>query len=124
MRLGVIGLGRRWRRRYRPALRALRGRFTVELLCDEVQARAGREARALGAAPAAGPAELLESDDVEAVLLPDRQWFGLWPLEHACRVGKPVFCGEDTLVAEPDPERVRQQVRESRLPVMAGLAAR
>lgn len=124
MRLGVIGLGRRWRQCYRPALRALRGRLTVTLVCDEVHNRAAREARALGCAAAAGPAELLESDDVEAVLLPDPQWFGLWPLEHACRLGKPVFCGEDVLAAEPDPEPVRQQASACGLPVMAGLAAR
>jgi predicted dehydrogenase len=124
MRLGVIGLGRRWRQRYRPALRALRGQFAVALVCDEVYARAAHEARALGCAASAGPTELLESDDVEAVLLPDPQWFGLWPLEHACRLGKPVLCGEDVLAAEPDAERLRPQVRQARLPVLAGLAAR
>ena len=48
LRLGVIGLGRRWRRRYRPALQDLADSFTVVGLYDQVQVRAEREAQALG----------------------------------------------------------------------------
>jgi predicted dehydrogenase len=91
MRVGVIGLGWRWRQRYRPALHALRKFFIVSCVCDQVPQRAVREARRLGCA-AAGPAELLEHPDVEAVLLLDRQWFGLWPVQRACELDKPVLC--------------------------------
>jgi predicted dehydrogenase len=124
MQLGIIGLGRHWQTRYKPALRALRDRFQVRLVCDEVQQRALAEARRLGCAAAVGPTELLHSDAVEAVLLADAQWFGLWPLELACRLGKPVLCGDDLLAEEPDLDRLQRQVRESGLAAMAGLAPR
>src|SRR5262249_47924567 len=93
LRVGVIGLGRRWQKRYRPALAALGGWVKVSSVCDQVQERALREAKRVSCQAAAGPAQLLEREDVDAVLLPDEQWFGLWPLELACRRNKPVFCG-------------------------------
>ena len=43
LRVGVIGLGRRWRKRYKPALGALRQRFAVRAVCDQVRERAQRE---------------------------------------------------------------------------------
>jgi predicted dehydrogenase len=124
MQVGVIGLGRHWRQHYRPALRALRDRFQVALVCDQIYRRALREARQLGCAAALGPTELLESDAVEAVLLLDEQWFGLWPLEQAGRRGKPAFCRGDLLAGEPDVERLRQQALGRGPAVLAGLTAR
>jgi predicted dehydrogenase len=124
MRVGVIGLGRHWRQRYRPALRALRDDFRVSAVCDQVEHLARREARRLGCGAALGPAELLQRDDVEAVLLLDAQWFGLWPLEQACRAGKPVFCCDELLPGEPDPEGLARQVRDSGVPVLVGLPPR
>jgi predicted dehydrogenase len=124
MQLGVIGLGRHWRQRYKPALRALRDRLAVRLVCDQVYQRARHEARQLCCAAALGPTELLQCDAVEAVLLPDAQWFGLWPLELACGLGKPVLCGDDLLPDEPDLERLRQLVQASGLPVMVGMPPR
>ena len=67
LRVGVIGLGRRWRR-YRHALEALRKRVAVRAVCYQVARRAEDEARRLGCAAAAGPADLLERDDVDAAL--------------------------------------------------------
>jgi predicted dehydrogenase len=124
MQVGVIGLGRHWQTRYKPALRALGDRFHVRLVCDQVQQRALREARQLGCAAALGPTELLQSDAVEAVLLTDAQWFGLWPLEQACRFGKPVFCGDELLPDEPDLDHLEQQARARGLPVLVGLTPR
>jgi predicted dehydrogenase len=124
LQVGVIGLGRQWRQRYKPALCALRDRFAVRLLCDQVHGLAVREARGLGCDAVPGPSELLESDAVEAVLLLDAQWFGLWPLEQACRAGKPVFCLDALTLAEDHLDHVLRQVRESRLPVMTELAPR
>ena len=124
MQVGVIGLGRHWQQRYRPALRALRDRFRVRLVCDQVEHLARREARRLGCGAALGPTELVESGDVEAVLLLDAQWFGLWPVEAACRAGKPVYCCGDLLPGEPDPDGLARQARESGVPVLVGLAPR
>jgi predicted dehydrogenase len=124
VRVGVIGLGRRWRH-YRPALQSRDGpRFDVRAICDEVQVRALHEARRLGCDAAAGPAELLERDDLDVLLLADPQWFGLWPLELACRARKPVLC---CVPLEQDAEHadaLRQQVRDSQLPVLMELAPR
>jgi predicted dehydrogenase len=89
--VGVVGLGRRWRR-YAPALAALRQRFRVRAVCDPLRLRAEREAKALGCRVAAGTADLLESADVEAVVLLGAGWQRLWPLELAARRGKPVLC--------------------------------
>jgi predicted dehydrogenase len=91
IRLGVIGLGRRWQR-YRAALARLSDHVQIRAVCDQVGQRAEAFARQLRCAAAGGPTDLLDRDDVEAVLLLDRQWFGLWPLERASRQGKPVFC--------------------------------
>jgi predicted dehydrogenase len=124
MQVGVIGLGRPYQERYRPALWALRDRCRVCLVCDQVEHLARREARRLGCGAALGPAESLDSDEVEAVLLLDAQWFGLWPAEQACRVGKPVFCCDDLLADEPDPEGLARQARDSGVAVMVGLAPR
>jgi predicted dehydrogenase len=121
--VGVIGLGRRWRTRYQPALQALAGRFQVAALCDQVAEQAHREAGRLGCAEVAGPTELLERPDVDAVLLLDPQWYGLWPLEAACRLRKPVFCCD--LLARDDghADRLHQLVQESGVPVMVGISA-
>src|SRR5262249_51018186 len=91
LRVGGIGLGRRWRR-YRPILERLRDHIEVRTVCDQVARRAEAEARRLRCIASAGPVELLERGDVEAVLLLDAQWFGLWSLERACMTKKPVFC--------------------------------
>ena len=119
--VGIIGLGRRWRR-YRPALAALRGRMVVRAVCDQRPIRAERTARELGCHAAAGPANMLDRDDVQAVLLLDAQWFGLWPVEQAARVGKPVFCAVPLSRDDAHADDVMRRVTEARLPVMAALA--
>jgi predicted dehydrogenase len=120
LRVGVIGLGRRWRR-YRRALEGPGPRLAVAALCDEVALRAEQEARELGCAAAAGPTELVERPDVEGVLLLDGQWYGLWPLGLACRTGKPVLCAA-SLAREEHADDLRRQVRDKGLPVLMPLA--
>jgi predicted dehydrogenase len=112
IRLGVIGLGRRWQR-YRPVLERLGDHLQVRAVCDQVGRRAERVARQHGWTAAGGPGDLLERDDVEAVLLLDRQWFGLWPLERACRLGKPVFCATPVIGEAPYADRLRTLVQET-----------
>lgn len=91
LRVGALGLGRRWKR-YRAVLAHLKDRFEVRCVADAAPARAQAEARSLGCAVAAGVLDLLGRDDLDAVFLVDRRWWGLWPLEQACRTGKPVHC--------------------------------
>jgi predicted dehydrogenase len=123
LRVAVVGLGRCWRRRYEPALRGLPRLFRLVAVADASAAEARCEARRLGCDAAAGITVMLERPDVDALLLIDPQWFGLWPLETACRLGKPVFCRGDLLYKDPHVENVLQQVEAARLPVVLGLAS-
>jgi predicted dehydrogenase len=91
LRVGVIGLGAHWRR-YRRALLACRNRFTICVVADEIHQRADLEARRLGCEAAEGPTDLLQTRGLDAALLLERGWYGLWPLEQAARLKKPVFC--------------------------------
>jgi predicted dehydrogenase len=120
LRLGIIGLGRRWRR-WQPALTSLAGEAVVRAVCDPSAARAERAARLVGSRTAAGPIDLLERDEVDAVLLLDRRWFGLWPLGPACRVGKPILCVPSLMADDAHAEQLRDLIEASRLPVMMAM---
>ncbi|HTU17118.1 MAG TPA: Gfo/Idh/MocA family oxidoreductase [Gemmataceae bacterium] len=120
LRVGVIGLGRRWRR-YRSLLARLREHVEVRAVCDQVARRAEIEARRFSCAAAAGPVELLERPDVEAVLLLDAQWYGLWPLEHACRLNKPVLCALSPASDAAHADALHECVQRSGLPVLMAL---
>jgi predicted dehydrogenase len=122
LRIGIIGLGQRWQR-YRQALAELRRHLVVRALCDQVAHRAEEQARQLGCAAAAGPVDLLDRSDVDAVLLLDAQWYGLWLLERACRVGKPFFCGPSLVHDDHHADALKAQVQAARLPVLMALPA-
>ncbi len=124
LHIGIIGLGRRWQKRYKPALRVLRRRFSVRVLCDQLPELATREAKQMACDVAAGPTQLLERDDVDAVLLLDAQWFRLWPLERACQTGKPIFCCCSLETDDAHADELYRQVRESRLRVVMEMAPR
>ena len=117
LRIGVIGLGRRWPR-YRRALLALKGEARLQAVCDAAPAAAQEEARALGCAASGGVLELIERDDVDALLLTGGQWFGLWPLEHAARAGKPVLCAAD-LVRDERADELRPKLEAAAVHVTA-----
>src|SRR5262245_12854504 len=114
LRVGIIGLGRQWRHHYAPALKALGDQFEVVAVYDQIAQQTAPEA--------ARPSELIERDDVEAVLLLDLGWQRLWPVERAAGAGKPVFC-LPALEADADhADALARQVREAGLPVMMGAA--
>ncbi len=120
LRVGVMGLGRRWRR-YRPILARLREHVEVRAVCDQIARRAEAEARQLRCSAAAGPVELLQRGDVEAVLLLDRQWFGLFALERACQTNKPVYCALSPDGDDAHADALHQQIQSSELPVLMAL---
>jgi hypothetical protein len=91
LRIGVLGLGRRWRR-YRRALKALAKQVRVVALQDVSLTHAEAEAKRLNCEAVGGVVELIERADVDAVLLLRRGWHGLWPLEQATKAEKPVLC--------------------------------
>jgi predicted dehydrogenase len=121
LRVGVLGLGRRWQQCYKPALTALRRSIEVRVVCDEIQQRAEREARHLGCHAVVGLTALLESEDIEAVLLLESQWYGLWPLEQLCAIGKPVYCGHSLEFDEAHADGLRERLQATGLPVMMEL---
>lgn len=89
--LGVIGVGRRWRR-YAAALSTLGHMVRVRAVSDPSLQRARDAAGGVGAAAVDGMLELIRHPAVEAILLPGGSWFGLWPIEHALTLNKPVLC--------------------------------
>jgi predicted dehydrogenase len=92
LRVGVVGLGRLWEARHKPALMRLRDRFQVTAVYDQVMRRAEIEATQLGCAAAEGLTALVERPDVDVIYVLTPQWFGLYPIQLACAHGKPVYC--------------------------------
>jgi predicted dehydrogenase len=117
LRMGIIGLGGRWRRRYAPALRSLGELFEVAAVCDQIPQQTAAEAARLRCPAAAGPSDLIERDDVGAVLLLDLGWQRLWPVECAARAGKPVFCLPALEDDAENADGLARKVREAGLPV-------
>ncbi|CAN5845548.1 Gfo/Idh/MocA family oxidoreductase [soil metagenome] len=91
LRVGVIGLGRLWAARHRPALDQMRDRWRVSAVYDQVAVRAESEAKRLGCVASGGLTALIERPDVDVVSLLEPQWFGSQPIELAARFGKPIY---------------------------------
>jgi predicted dehydrogenase len=102
----------------------LRDRFQVRALADQVPQHARQEAQRLGCSAVAGPTEMMERADLDALLLLDPQWYGLWALGLACHWGKPVFCCPSLASDDQHADAICRQVRDARLPVMVELAPR
>jgi predicted dehydrogenase len=98
--VGVIGLGRLWEVRHKPAFARMSDRFRIAAVYDQVARRAEIEAAALGAHAASGVAALVDRADVQAIYLLSPQWFGLHALELAAASGKPIYCALP-LASEP-----------------------
>jgi predicted dehydrogenase len=124
LRVGIVGLGKRWHKRYRPALAALHDRVQISAVCDQVQERAIREARRLDCPAVTGPTALARRRDTDVLLLIDPQWFGLWPIQAACREGKPSFSCDALEVDEDHADTVYQRITSSGVPVMIALPDR
>ena len=124
LRVGVIGLGRLWETRHKPALVRLRDRFQVTAVYDQVLRRAELEAAQLGCAAVAGLTALIDRSDVDVVYLLTPQWFGLHPVEVACARRKPIYCALP-LSGEPrELESIAQLITESGVPFVPEFARR
>lgn len=88
----MIGLGRLWETRHKPALIRLGHRFEVTAVYDQVARRAAIEASQLGCAACDGLSALIGRDDVDAVHILSPQWFGGHAIRLACAAGKPIYC--------------------------------
>ncbi len=119
LRVGLIGLGRAWENRHRPALRALADRFEVRAVCEQVALRAHHAAHEFGAVAVDGYRALAERSDVDAILMLSPQWFGALPILAACDAGKAIYCAA-TLDLEPDEARsIRRRVQDAGVAFMA-----
>jgi predicted dehydrogenase len=120
----VIGLGRLWETRHKPALIRLRDRFQVTAVYDQVMRRAEIEASQLGCAAAEGLVALVERPDVDVVYILTPQWFGLYPIELALAARKPIYCALP-LASEPEElEALAALVESSHVPFMPEFARR
>lgn len=124
LRVGIIGLGRLWEARHKPALARLRDRFQVAAVYDQVALRAALEARQLGCTAAEGLTALIERPDIDAVYVLTPQWFGLHPIELACAHGKPIYCALPTAADPSGWAEVASALRTRGTPFMPELARR
>ena len=124
LRVGVVGLGRLWEARHKPALAKLKDRFAVVAVYDQVARRAEIEAAAVGCRAAEGLVALIDRPDVDVVYLLTPQWFGLHPVELACALGKPIYCALPIACEDEELVRVDALVRSSGVPFMPEFARR
>ncbi len=124
LRVGVIGLGRLWEARHKPALARMRDRFQVAMVYDHVARRAAMEAHALRCEVAGGLAAMIDRDDIEAIYLLSPQWFGLHPIDLACAAGKPIYCALPPLSDPEGLESLASSIRAAGTPFMPELARR
>lgn len=119
LRVGIIGLGDTWERRYRPALLALRESFDVRSVYSPVTLLADKAARRFRADVSHGFQRLVHRSDIDAVLVLATDWLGIQPILAACRAGKAVY-GAGTFDLDMDQAAMlRQRVRESGIAYMA-----
>ncbi len=123
LRIGVIGLGRLWESRHKPALLKPGSRIRVVAVFDQVMRRAEHEAAALSCYAAEGLHDLIDRPDVDAVYLLGPQWFGCRPVEIACAAGKPIYCAPP-IFADPDVEALALCIERSGVAFMPEFARR
>ncbi|WP_435006273.1 Gfo/Idh/MocA family protein [Tundrisphaera lichenicola] len=124
LKVGVVGLGRLWEARHKPALAKLKDRFQVTAVYDQVARRAELESVQFGCTAVDGLIELFERPDVEAIYLLTPQWFGLYPIEAACATGKPIYCALPMICGREELDRLDHLVRSSGVVFMPEFARR
>ena len=92
IRLGVIGLGKLWETRHRPALERLKSHFRVVAVYDQVSERARRTAEQIRCRQADNLESLIQPDLVDAIYILSPQWFETYPAVIAISRGLPVYC--------------------------------
>ncbi|MGE0606586.1 MAG: Gfo/Idh/MocA family protein [Pirellulales bacterium] len=119
LRVGVVGLGNAWESRHRTALRALSDRFEVRAVCEQVSTLAEHVAREFDAQAVDGFRALARREDVDAVLLLARQWYGALPILAACDEGKAVYCAAHLDLDLDQARLLKDRVEKSGIAFMA-----
>ncbi|MGE3820626.1 MAG: Gfo/Idh/MocA family protein, partial [Isosphaeraceae bacterium] len=124
LRVGVVGLGRLWETRHKPALMRLRDRFRVTAVYDQVARRAEIEAAHFSCAAEDGLTALIHRDDVDVVYLMTPQWFGTHAIPLACAAGKPIYCALPLAGELADLEALAKRIEGAGIPFMPEFARR
>ena len=124
LRVGIIGLGPHWEKRYLPTLRSLGDRFEVRGICEQVAHLAQRAAAELGTTPVDGYRALVARDDIDAILYLADQWYGVLPILAACDHGKAVYSAISFPFNSAEAGLLRQRVEASGIAFMAELPRR
>jgi predicted dehydrogenase len=119
LRVGVVGLGSAWETRHRQALRALSDRFEVRAVCDQVAHRAEHAAREFDAAAVDGFRALTRREDIDAILMLAKQWYGALPILAACDADKAIYCAASLDLDLDQARRLKERVEESGVAFMA-----
>src|SRR5262245_65482020 len=110
LRVGLVGLGKAWEVRHRPALRALADRFEVRAICEQVGVRAEQAAREFGATPIDGFRALAAREDIDAILMLAEQWYGWLPILAACDHGKAIYCAAPVQLELEEARQIKERV--------------
>jgi len=124
LRVGLVGLGGAWEKRYRPALSAMADRFEVRAVCESVGHRAALVAAEFGATATDGFRCLARREDIDAVLLLSCGWCGPLPVLAACDAGKAVYFGSGLDLEPRQFQILKQRVEESGIAFAAELPRR
>ena len=124
LRIGLIGLGRSWETRHAPILRSMSDRFDVRAVCEQISHRAERVANEFEADCVDGFHALSRREDIDAVLLLARQWYGALPILAACKAGKAIYCAAALDLAVDEACQLKQRVEQSGVAFMAELPRR
>jgi predicted dehydrogenase len=93
----------------------------IEAVCDSSSRRTSRIARDLRCEAAEAAEDLLDRPDLDALLLLDAPWHGLWTLERACEAGKPVFCAAPLTCDDEHADDLQRKLLERPLATMTAL---
>jgi predicted dehydrogenase len=123
IRLGIIGLGKLWETRHRPALERMRDRFRIVTVYDQVQERARRTAAKIRCKHAESLSAAVNPDLVDAIYLLSPQWFDSYPIELAAQFGLPVYTSVP-IVSEMHASKIQQFVHSGKIQFMPEFARR
>ncbi len=119
LRVGLVGLGKAWEVRHRPALRSLADKYEVRAVCDQVAHRAEQAAHEFNATAVDGFRALAAREDVDAILMLAEQWYGWLPILAACDAGKAIYCAAALQLNLEEARQIRGRVEQAGVAFMA-----
>jgi predicted dehydrogenase len=119
LRVGLVGLGKAWDVRYRPALRSLADKFEVRAVCEQVAMRAEQAANDFNATAVDGFRALTAREDIDAILMLAEQWYGWLPILAAAQAGKAIYCAAPLQLSLDEAKRIKDRVDDAGVAFMA-----